>query len=41
VQGAEKVAQRPGVRRVDEHTVEGRVPRQCDVLKWLTGDGLD
>jgi len=41
VQGAEKVAQRPGVRRVDEHTVEGHVSRQCDVLKWLTGDGLD
>jgi D-amino peptidase len=41
VEGAEKVARRPNVRRVDEHTVEGRVARQCDVLAWLTGDGLD
>ncbi len=40
-QAADKVAQRPGVRRVDECTVEGVVPRRCDVLKWLTGDGLD
>jgi len=40
-QAAEKVAARPGVRRVDEHTVEGVVPRRCDVLKWMTGDGLD
>ena len=38
---AERVAARPGVRRVDEHTVEATVPRRCDVLKWLTGDGLD
>ena len=38
---AERVAARPGVRRVDEHIVEATVPRRCDVLKWLTGDGLD
>ncbi len=40
IQGADKVAQRPGVGRVDDHTVEGVVPRRADVLAWLTGDGL-
>jgi D-amino peptidase len=38
---AAKVAQRPGVLRLDDHTVEARVGRHCDVLKWLTGAGLD
>ncbi len=38
---AAKVAQRPGVLRLDDHTVEARVGRQCDVEKWLTGSGLD
>jgi D-amino peptidase len=38
---AEKAAQRPGVRRVDEHTVEAVVERRCDVIKWITGTGLD
>jgi D-amino peptidase len=37
---AEKAAGRPGVRRLDVHTVEGQVPRRCDVVKWLTGTGL-
>jgi D-amino peptidase len=40
VQAADRIAQRPGVRRVDDHTVEGVVPRRADVLAWLTGDGL-
>jgi hypothetical protein len=40
VHGADKVAQRPGVRRVDDYTVEGVVPRRADVLAWLTGDSL-
>ena len=38
---AARIAKRPGVTRLDDHTVEGRAGRQCDVLKWLTGDGLD
>jgi D-amino peptidase len=41
VQDADKAAQRPGVRRVDEHTVEGVVGRQCDVIKWINGTGLE
>jgi D-amino peptidase len=39
--GAAKAAKRPGVRLLDDHTVEARVGRQCDVVKWLTGAGLD
>lgn len=39
--GAAKAAKRPGVLRLDDHAVEARVGRQCDVLKWLTGAGLD
>jgi D-amino peptidase len=39
--GAAKAARRPGVLRLDDHTVEARVGRQCDVEKWLTGSGLD
>jgi D-amino peptidase len=39
--GAAKAAQRPGVLRIDDHTVEARVGRQCDVVKWLLGTGLD
>lgn len=38
---AQAAAQRPGVRRLDEHTVEGRVEQQCDVVKWILGTGLD
>jgi D-amino peptidase len=37
---AEEAAQRPGVERVDEFTLQGTVQRRCDVLKWLTGTGL-
>ncbi len=40
-QAAEAAAKRPGVERVDEHTVEGRVERHCDVVKWILGTGLD
>jgi D-amino peptidase len=36
-----KAAQRTGVQRLDDHTVEARVGRQCDVVKWLLGTGLD
>jgi D-amino peptidase len=38
---AAKAAQRPGVLRIDDHTVEARVGRQADIVKWLLGTGLD
>jgi D-amino peptidase len=38
---AAAVAQRPGVRRLDDHTVEARIGRQADVVKWINGTGLD
>ena len=38
---AAKAAQRPGVIRLNDHTVEARVGRQADVVKWLLGTGLD
>ena len=41
VAAAERAARRPGVRRLDEYTVEGRVEQRCDVVKWINGTGLD
>ncbi len=41
LEGAAKAAKKPGVLLLDDHTVEARVGRQCDVFKWLTGAGLD
>lgn len=38
-EAAEVAAARPGVHRIDEHTVEGHVERQCDVLRWISGVG--
>jgi D-aminopeptidase len=38
---AAKAAQRPGVFRLDDHTLEARVGRQADTVKWLLGTGLD
>ncbi|MGH9720933.1 MAG: M55 family metallopeptidase, partial [Bryobacteraceae bacterium] len=38
---AARAAQRPGVARLDDHILEARVGRQCDVVKWLLGTGLD
>jgi D-amino peptidase len=38
---ANKAAMRPGVRRIDDHTVEARVGQQCDIVKWILGTGLD
>jgi D-amino peptidase len=38
---AEAAAERPGVARADERTVEGRIERHCDVVKWILGTGLD
>jgi D-amino peptidase len=40
-EAAERALRRPGVRRVDEHTVESRVERHCDVVRWINGTGLD
>jgi len=41
VESAEAAALKPGVRRVDDYTVQGCVDRQCDVVKWLLGTGLN
>lgn len=38
---AEAAAQRSEVRRIGEYTVEGHVERQCDVVKWILGTGLE
>jgi hypothetical protein len=40
-EAAERATGRSTVQRVDELTVQGRVDRQCDVVKWLLGTGLD
>jgi D-amino peptidase len=37
---AQTAAKKPQVRRIDEYTVEGKVDRQCDVVKWILGTGL-
>jgi len=37
---AEAAAKKPQVRRIDEYTVEGKIERQCDVVKWILGTGL-
>ena len=41
VAAAERAAGRPGVRRLDDYTVEGRVEQRCDIVKWINGTGLD
>lgn len=38
---ATKGAQRPGVLRIDDHTLEARVGSQAEIVKWLLGTGLD
>jgi len=38
--GADKAVRQTGARRVDDDTVEARVDRQCDVVKWINGTGL-
>jgi len=38
---AEEAAKNPGVKRTDECTVECRVERHCDVVKWIVATGLD
>jgi D-amino peptidase len=41
VAAAEAAALRPGVQRLDDHTVQGCVERQCDVVQWILGTGLN
>lgn len=41
IEAADKAAQRPGVERVDRETVQAVLERQCDVVKWIVGTGLD
>jgi hypothetical protein len=38
---AAKAAMRNGMARLGDHTVEARVGRQCDIVKWINGTGLD
>jgi len=38
---AEAAAKKPGVRRIGAHTVACEVPRQCDVVKWLSGTEVE
>ena len=38
---AETLARRPGVRLIPPLTVEIELERQCDVVKWFKGAGLD
>jgi D-amino peptidase len=37
----EAAAAKPGARRTDAETVEWRVERQCDVVRWIANAGLD
>ena len=36
---ADLAAQKPGVKRIDDYTVEKIVDQQCDVVKWIVGQG--
>jgi D-amino peptidase len=40
VELADAAVKRPGVERKDDFTVEGRVERRADVVKWIIGTGL-
>jgi D-amino peptidase len=40
-ESVQRALARPGVEMVDDYTVEGHVERQCDVVKWILGTGLD
>jgi D-amino peptidase len=41
IEQAEALARRPGVRLLPPLTVETELERQCDVVKWFKGTGLD
>jgi D-amino peptidase len=36
-EAADRIARRPGVRRLDGRTVETEIAQQCDVLNWTAG----
>jgi len=39
-EGAKSAAQKPGVKQIDEYTLEGCIQQQCDIVKWILGTGL-
>lgn len=41
VEAARKAAQRFGAKLTDQYTLEASVSTQSDVIKWITGTGLD
>jgi hypothetical protein len=41
IEQADALARRPGVRLIPPLTVETVLDRQCDVVKWFKGAGLD
>lgn len=40
-EAAQKIASRPGVKRIDDYTVGATVSQHCDIMKWYNGTGLD
>jgi D-amino peptidase len=38
---ADAAAAKPFARRLDDHTVEWIVDRQCDIVKWIANAGID
>jgi len=40
-EAAKKAAKRYNAKQVDQYTLEAVVPRHCDVIKWISGAGLD
>jgi hypothetical protein len=38
---ADAAAAKPFAHRLDNHTVEWIVDRQCDIVKWIANAGLD
>ena len=39
--GADTAAKKSGAQRTDPFTVQCKLQRQCDVVKWITGAGVD
>jgi len=40
-EAAQKTAQRYNAKLIDQYTLEAEVERHCDVIKWISGTGLD
>ena len=40
-EAARNAARKPGVQRIDSCTVGAQIERQCDIIRWITGNGLD